>query len=545
MRGTPHRFKRFTSRVWAVILTTVLGAGMACAQERLPNEPMILKPGEWKALKAEESKLLEKVTLWASFPLERETKEGQSRMRAAKDTPVGIHFLRSFTGDNVTPWQPIVLDDLPLASRKDRKNDALAKATDITDASVLTGTIQQSRSDFYRLKLAKGEAVTIEVLAQRIFSKLDSNLRVLDELGRQLAFCEDEPGLGRDSRLRFTAKAAQTVIIEVRDSFYQGSDQHVYVLRVGDIPRVNAVQVGADKKPVWLGPDADKVGKFMSETGLAQWFAPRATANGPAAMIVAPLDEAHPMMEAEPNGEQSKASALTLPASVFGRFEKGGDLDWYSWDVKKGEKFLIRAQTRSLGFPTDVKLSVYAADGKGVAGSKVATEDEGVLDVTAPADGKLALKVSEIAGLGGPEYGYRINIEAAKTGFIAKTEADKALISPDGVAKLKLTLDRQGYEGEIQFAIAPRIEGLALAQDTIEAKKKEGTLELRADAGLKPGALYQVRLQALKPGTGFVQSYETLTNQWGTSSTMAPVLDGWITVAVKEKSESKEKPKSP
>jgi hypothetical protein len=547
MRGLSDSFRWLIKGVWAVVFSGAFTSGMVCAQDRLPNEPMVFKPGEWTMTKGAESKVLEKLKFWTSFPLEVETKEGETRLRPDKAAPLGIHFLRAFTGGKITPWQSIVLDDLPLVARKDRKNDSPEQALEIKGAAILTGTIKSRGSEYYRLKLAKGESITIEVLAQRLLSDLDPYLRLLNEQGRQLAFGDDEPGLGDDSRLRFTAKTAQTVIIEVRDSSFQGGDKHVYALRVGDIPRVNSVASGSDKKLVWLGPDANDItvpGGTTSE-GIAEWYAPRQAMNKPAALVAMLVETAETVMEKEPNESQAKATMVMGKASVFGRFEQNGDVDWYAWEAKKGEKFLVRAQTRSMGLPTDVRLSAHAADGKTLATSKPADENEGDLTVTAASDGKVFLRVSHIAGLSGPEQGYRLSIEPAKTAFVAKTETDSLVVAQDGTADLKLTVERLGYDGAIAFELEPKVTGLSLSKAGVEAKKKEGTLQFKADASMVPGSIFQVRVQSVNPAAGHIQTYQTFTNKLGTSSTMAAVLDGWITVAIKEKAAPKEKPKAP
>ncbi len=549
MRGLNDSFRRLIKGVWAVVFSVAFSIGMACAQERLPNEPMVLKPGEWTVSKGAESKLLENAKFWTSFPMEKEQKDGTTRTRPSKDTSLGIHFLRVFVGDNITPWQTVLIDDLPLVVRKDRGNDTLAKALELKGAGILTGTVQASKSEFYKVKLAKGESFTVEVLAQRLFSKMDPMVRVLDERGRQLAFNEDEPGLGRDCRLRFTAKAEQTVIIEVRDSFYQGGDQYVYALRIGEIPQVNFVYTGAKGESIWFGPDAggEKFSSAATQPGIAQWFAPRLAMGKPAALVTVASEVTDKVSEAEPNDQLAQANSVKVADTVFGRFEKTGDVDWFAWEVKKGEKFLVRAQTRSIGLPADVKLTAHGKEGKELAASKMAAEDEGGLDVTAAEDGKLFLRVSHLARLSGPEQGYRLNIRSAKTSFVATNETGKVVVAQDGTADLKVGVERLGYDEAIEFTLEPKVEGLTLSKSSIEAKKKEGTLQFKADASMVAGSIYQVRLESIKPLGGRVQTYPALTNQFGTGATLATTLDGWITVAIKAKAkeEAAEKPKSP
>jgi hypothetical protein len=535
--------------VWAVIFSVGFIAG-ARAQERLPNEPMILKPGEWTVSKGAAGKLLSQVKFWTSFPIELESKGEETRLRPQADTPLGIHFLRAFTGETVTPWQTIVVDDLPLTQRKERNNDVLARAHELKGACILTGTVQGSRSEFYKLKLAKGEVVTLEVLAQRLGSNLDPYMRVLDEQGRQLAFNEDEPGLGKDCRLRFTAKQEQSIIIEIRDSVYQGSDKHVYALRVGDFPQVNAV-LGAGQGVV-VGGGAEVAGPLVWDkempAGVARWYAPRYAVGKPAALVVVPNVSAEVQAEAEPNNEQAKATPVpTIPGVVSGRFEQGRDADWFTWMAKKGEKFSVRAQTRSWGSGAEVLLSGHGADGKALVSSKVAEADEGSVELTAPEDGKVFLRVTHIAGLGGPAQGYRLNIRPSKIAAIAKTETDKVVVPAGGTGDLKVVVERAGYDGVIEFALEPKVEGLTLVKNSIEAKKKEGTLQIQADTGLVVSSLHQFRVQAIGPGAGFVQTAQALTNQFGVITPMTTVLDGWVTVAIKAKAkeEAADKPKSP
>lgn len=548
MWGLSDSFRRVTKGVWAVIFSMGF-SGAACAQERLPNEPMVLKPGEWNASKGAAGKLLSQVKFWTSFPIELESKGEETRLRPHQDTPLGIHFLRAFTGDNITPWQTIIVDDLPVATRKERGNDALARAFELKGAAILTGTVQANKSEFYKVKLAKGEAVTMEVLAQRLGSNLDPYMRVLDARGRQLAFNEDEPGLGKDCRLRFTAKVEQSIVIEVRDSLYQGGDKHVYALRVGDFPQVNSVMAGGKNGIAGSGPDAASKLVWGKEApaGIARWSAPRFAASKPAALVVVPNDLAEVQEEVEPNDQLAKATPVTNAGTVSGRFERTGDVDWFSWEARKGEKFSVRAQTRSWGLGSEVQLSLHGADGKTLVSSKVAESDEGSLELTAGGDGKAFLRVSHIAGLGGPAQGYRLNIRPAKAATLVKTETDKVVVPAGGTGDLKVTVERAGYEGTIEFVLAPQVEGLTLARNSIEAKKKEGTLQFKADASLVVGSIHQFRVQAIGPGGGYVQTAQALTNQFGVTTPMTTVLDGWVTVGIKAKAkeEAAERPKSP
>jgi hypothetical protein len=102
--------------------------------------------------------------------------------------------------------------------------------------------------DRYRLKVKKGESVSLRVRASALGSWLDSVVRVLDGEGRTLAQNDDsgvengnmqfqpfnpQPPAPEDSRLTFEPKADGEVQIEVFDRFSHGGPEYAYRLEVG------------------------------------------------------------------------------------------------------------------------------------------------------------------------------------------------------------------------------------------------------------------------------------------------------------------------
>ena len=61
-------------------------------------------------------------------------------------------------------------------------------------------------------------------------------LRLLTADGRELAFSDDEPATGADSRFSHKFDAAGDYYLEIRDIRYQGGAAHRYRLRLGDFP---------------------------------------------------------------------------------------------------------------------------------------------------------------------------------------------------------------------------------------------------------------------------------------------------------------------
>ena len=101
-------------------------------------------------------------------------------------------------------------------------NDSLAQATAVVpqagaasfSATVGDGAQVASDVDLFRVSLAAGQALTMDIAARTIGSQLDSFLRLFDATGRELARNDDHEGW-LDSYLVFTAPVAGTYFVGV------------------------------------------------------------------------------------------------------------------------------------------------------------------------------------------------------------------------------------------------------------------------------------------------------------------------------------------
>jgi hypothetical protein len=66
------------------------------------------------------------------------------------------------------------------------------------------------------------------------------------------------------------------------------------------------------------------------------------------------------VLEQEPNSDPQSAQELKPPCEVDGQFYPTGDMDWYSFEAKKGDTFLIDVISSRMGCPTDPFLFVEA-----------------------------------------------------------------------------------------------------------------------------------------------------------------------------------------
>src|SRR5206468_11508005 len=91
------------------------------------------------------------------------------------------------------------------------------------------------------------------------------------------------------------------------------------------------------------------------------WIAPKG-ANGlhgwPVALALSDLDEA---VEQEPNNDIAHANRLSVPGAVTGRFLEKGDLDYFVFSAKKGQRLIIQGHTLEYYSPSLLDMVVNDA----------------------------------------------------------------------------------------------------------------------------------------------------------------------------------------
>jgi hypothetical protein len=131
----------------------------------------------------------------------------------------------------------MIVSDLPLTLEAAGDNDQPATAPTIDAPLGVSGRIEREGDvDCYALEAKKGDAFSLEIVARRCNSTLDSYLRVLDASGKQLV-ASDDLRLGRrnfaDSQQEnWIAPADGRYVVEVRDVHLRGGPQFPYFLSI-------------------------------------------------------------------------------------------------------------------------------------------------------------------------------------------------------------------------------------------------------------------------------------------------------------------------
>ncbi|HVA51843.1 MAG TPA: PPC domain-containing protein [Pirellulales bacterium] len=499
----------------ALVITACL-AGTLLAQPPVVSypAPAAVVPGASTDLTLFGTNMAGPTALWTNLPSAKielapgiegnGTKADQVvyRCTLAAEAPVGVYAFRLATGKGVSNTRLLMVDDL--ASVADNGNNkSLATAQPLTFPTAVDGAAEAESYDFYKLTVPSGQRISVEVVARRLGSALDPVVRLLDAAGRELAYSDDEPGIGADCRFVYQAPTAGDYYLELRDIRYQGSPNHRYRLRIGNFPLVNtpfplAGQKGTSPKLTAAGPSSDEVSPlsiavpFDVASGRLPMAIKYAQGQGSAGLSL--IASGGPeQVEFEPNDAPENATAVALPFSINGRFETPKDRDWFEFPAKKGQRFLFTGRTRSIGSPTDLFMRIYNAAGGVLVEAEDSGMDEGVLNFTFPEDANYRLMVEDLLHRGGPDQVYRIDITPYQPGFSLAVDAEKYDVPKGGVFVTKVTAVRRDYNGPITLTI-DGIAGTAVANNVIPEGKNETTISVTVPPNLESGQLHPIRV---------------------------------------------------
>jgi hypothetical protein len=494
-------------------------ASFATAQSPVLDrtEPLGVVPGARTRLVLRGNALDAAVGLWTSFdasativePLSGNALPGNDG-KAEFDVDVdraatpGIALLRVFTTRGVSAPRLVVVDDLSSVPERGG-NQAPSTAQELDWPCALDGACNEARLDYFRIRLRAGQEVAVEVLAQRVGAPLDAVLRLLDAAGRELAYSDDAPGTGADPRLVYRADAERDVTIEVRDIAYRGGAEFVYRLRLGDFPLATTTFPLAGRRGTLasfqaLGTRSEGVVPLSVQIPLAFPLAGlplglRLPQGSGSAFVTVLASETTEFVEEEPNDSPGQATRVEHPGAINGRLGAPKDRDHFLLRARKGERLLLVGRTRELGSPTDLVLRVNGLDGAKLAEADDAGAEEGRLDFKSPESGDYVLTVEDLTRSGGEEYAYRIEAFAFQPSFRLRVEGETFNAAAGGSFEVKVSCERNEYDGPIQLRFEGATAGLEIEANAIDKGKNEGQLRIRLQPEIEPGAMRTFRLR--------------------------------------------------
>lgn len=438
--------------------------------------------------------------LWTSFPAQvtipTDANNGKDngrlrvRIQVPKEAAIGPGSIRLATTRGLSNFQVFCVDSLPQVVQSE-KSRSVSSAPRLPVPSVVVGRTKPETRDYYKVQAAVGQRLSFDVLARRLGTPLDPQLRILDATtAQEVAYCEDAPGLQGDARLTYTFVRAGEYLIEVHDTLWRGGEAFGYRLRVGDFPcattglpmaiergqkttvhvagsnvqDTHPVEVLAPRDPsvnaLWITPQGGN--------GLAGW---------PVVVGVSDLEE---LIEHEPNGKLKPGTRVPIPGAISGRFLHKGDTGQYGFHGKKGQALHIRAWTHEFGSPTEVDMLIRDAKGVVVAelNPQAPSPADRQMDFTPPADGDYTLAVSQLVRAFGPTETYRITIEPSLPDFSLVLASTRFSVAQNGDVAIPVPVVRRGYTGPIALKLVGPA-GLA-GQGAVAAGQAAGSIGVNA-----------------------------------------------------------------
>jgi hypothetical protein len=473
--------------------------------------------------------------------------KGKLAVTAASEAQVGVHWLRLFDDEGATVLRPFLAGTLPEVAETEPNDDPTRPQRLESPCVTVNGKLSRSGDvDGFAVALRKGQTLVAALEAnRRLGAPLDGLLEVVSQRGFVLARNDDGPD--RDPFIAFRAPADGTYLVRTfafpaepdsrigfagGDAFVyrltlttRGFADHVYPLAVarGAPLRVEAVGWNIDPAARWL--DVDPGSEDAEEVSLDHPL----LANADCVRLV----DHSAVAEVEPNAPESPQD-VSPPVTISGRIDPRRDQDAYRFTAKKGDKWLIRVESRSLGHPLDAVVRVLDSAGQTVAemddpGSRRrSTTRDPELTLTAAADDAYRIVVRDLNGQGSFRHAYRLTVAAPQPGFALTVAGDRFTLTPEKPLKIPVTVARD--DG---FSAAIDVEAVGLPEDVIATQvtskqtgpsAKSVNIELRAHQGPWSGPIRiigRVHVGQGRPvmATAPLQGFAT------------PVSHLWVTVA--------------
>ncbi len=507
---------------WVPLIGCLVFAGMISAigrsqvtlQSSYPNGVV---PGQTTRLELIGQNFKAPLRLGATIPLSVQT-VGLEPTKAiidvavAKDAAIGPMGIWLAGDDGISEPYQLLVDDLPSLVDNQANHQRNVPQAVIAPCAI-DGKSDASLSDYYSVHLSAGAALSIDVVAERIGSSLDSFVRIYGPTGKLLSQ-NDDSDPSPDSQLRVVAPVEGDYVIELFDSRYAGDGR--YRLRLGDfpigvVPYPLAVRAGTPSVIQWLpretvsqstGNVTQAVAPSWSQTVsvpmdlIADRFSiGTSLADRPGGVwgevLVRSMDLYPEPFEAATSAHAPQAQPLAVPVGISGRLAALNEQDSFAFSGNQGQVLRFQTRTRSLGSPAIVRLQLIGPQGQLLAESPINDSDEPGLDATLPETGTYQLRVTDLLGRGGNHFAYYVEI-VPTGGFVASIKPDantrdsKWIEVGSGATFVDFQLQRQGYDGPVQLEISNAPAGLRILNPVIPAKVNEQRVYLSADPQWEP-----------------------------------------------------------
>lgn len=197
----------------------------------------------------------------------------------------------------------------------------------------------------------------------------------------------------------FPAGAAAGRTVEVAVS---GSNLNGLKTLHGNVPGLKCERLDESRLQITIPPE--------SPPGLYELWA--VCENGVSSQRTFAISHLPEEVEVEPNDSLSTSHLSPLNAVINGRIDKGGDVDHFRFEAKRGQRVILECSAERIDSRLRAVLEVFDAAGRRLAANRGYFGIDPLVDFHVPADGAYVVKVQDLIHSGGPQHYYRLEIDA-------------------------------------------------------------------------------------------------------------------------------------
>lgn len=401
----------------------------------------------------------------------------------AADVAPGIYETRVAGHFGLSTARPFIVSSPDLTQVDcDGRNRARDSALHLELNSVVNGDIPARQKHWFQINAKAGQRILIETLAERIDSRMDSELVLYDSDGREVDRNRDT--YGRDSFLELRPQHDGTWFLSLSDILFRGGGEYFYRLRVSTTPHIDFISPAAgtpgttstytiygrnlpggrltdlmsDGQPLEMLnveislPAYEEAPRTYQSVPPRQGMQPGFDYQFPGANRIrigyatGPVTTEEELRQKTPADEQTEFLKLGIPVEVSGSFDTANDEDLYRFEAEQGQTWCVESIADRMGYPVDTLLIVERvgqADDRTETHESIAENDDlpsmfslhnkdainfntndSALSFTVKESGQYQIRVINQFGDGGPRKRYRLAIRPETPDFtlIASTE---------------------------------------------------------------------------------------------------------------------------
>ena len=379
----------------------------------------------------------------------------KTRISIGPHVPTGLHDYRIHTARGTYVG---VFHVGSLASQRETEpNNDVAHAQKIALPTIVDGIVEEADYDVFRFHAEAGQVLIFDLVARRAGSHLDSTLGILDERGNELDF-NDDYYIHKDPHLEFRVKITGDYFVRVAGTEEEGSKYSSYRLIAGAVPYAwRLLPVGARRGATnefrIAGLNLEKIDRLVLDESLAEGRVVSAQAGEvvfqlpvPASVVpgryelhaFAGVSEAPltiPILVSDleerlatPARSRENPQPVAPPVAVIGSIDRKRAENFFTFEVRAGERLAFDVDSMKLGYLDDPVLVVYTSDGQFVASADDRLQQNGsqppnldpYLVYKFEKAGRYVAMIRDSAERGDPNYVYRLAIYAVEPDFDLK-----------------------------------------------------------------------------------------------------------------------------